>query len=277
MLTTFRASALAAAILLSSGFAAAQDALFLTPERFQAAPGESVLLRAQAGHAEALDKAPWPAARVRWLFIRGAGTQQNLDSAAPENATPDAVKLMLPPPDAAQIGLDLKPTIVNLPLSELKAFATKYAPDSKLEPLGDRAGATIRVRRVESAKTLVRVIAAGQQPTPSATARSKSGQAVELRLMTDPTATRVGSDLALRFHIDGSPREGATIRAASAAGGQTLTATSDASGFARLRLTSPGVWRIEAHSISVLQNDPEADAALHTATLTFEVPAEDGK
>lgn len=277
MPTVYRSSALAAAILLASGVAA-QDALFLTPDRFRAAPGESLLLRAQSGHVEALDKSPWPVERVRWLFVRGAGTQQNLDTVAPENATPDAVRLMLPPPDAAQIGLDLKPEIVRLTGVELKAFAAKFAQEAKLDsPEGLDGGAPLRVRRVESAKTLVRVAAPGEQPTPSATARSKSGQAVELRLMTDPTATRVGADLALRFHVDGTPQEGATIRAAPAGGGPVVTTISDASGFARLRLDSAGAWRIEAHSLAILRGDPEADAALHTATLTFEVPAEGGK
>ena len=58
-------------------------------------------------------------------------------------------------------------------------------------------GQTVRVRRVESATTMVRVPTPDGRALSSATAMSKTGQAVEIRPLFDPTVLRVGRDIPL--------------------------------------------------------------------------------
>ena len=56
---------------------------------------------------------------------------------------------------------------------------------------------------------------------PSAIATSKTGQAVEMRLIADATAIPVGSDLPLRVYVGGEKKVGVKVRATHVASGKT--------------------------------------------------------
>ena len=128
------------------------------------------------------------------------------------------------------------------------------------------------MRRIESAKGLVRVSDPEGRPVrPSAVAQSKTGQAVEIRPLADPTMTAVGSDLPLRAYVLGEKLVGARMLATCIADGVTREAITDESGSCHFRIASTGVWRVEFHDVRPLSDDPEATWAIYSATLTFEV------
>src|SRR5262249_49096042 len=64
--------------LLVGASAQGQEALYLRPESFRIDAGAPLKVRLETAKATQA----WDNSRVRWLFVRGGGAQENMDAAA---------------------------------------------------------------------------------------------------------------------------------------------------------------------------------------------------
>lgn len=260
-------------LLAGPALAADLPVPFLTPNRFVVTQGEAVAVRLAVGDAPTARPAAWPTEGVAWLFVRGGPTQTNRHDVRADRPQDGAVAVKIEHPGVTLIGADQRPVVLNLVGEEWRAFLRTHVAE-----LSGAAAArlpdgpqTVRVRQVGSTKTLVRAARADGQVNSSPIATSKSGQAVEIRPLFDPTAIRLGSDLPMRLYVDGGNCVGAHGRATHVPTGRSATFVADAVGSAFFRVTDSGLWRVEFHHAVPLAGDADADWALYSATLTFEV------
>jgi hypothetical protein len=186
--------------------------------------------------------------------------------------------------DAVLAGVDLEARDEELSGKALAEWATVNI-ETKLLPKGFDAAARmdkVVVRRVESAKALWRGRGPGEQmrgnrPVRSATATDKSGQAVEIRLMLDPTAAVTPTDMPLRLHAFGEGAKGAMVRVIHVPTGEEQRVIANDKGIAWVHVERTGEYRLAFHAAAAFVPQ-EGDAskatwALHSATCTFTVPA----
>ncbi len=246
---------------------------FLTPARHTAAPAERVQLRVATGLATDAQPGPWPGSDVAWLFVRDGPTQENRHEVHPDTADGDAIAVELTHPGVALIGVERRPAVLAMTGAELQSFSERNAgPVAAEKTRALTADRALRVRHLASAKTLIRVQAGGESLT-SAIATSKTGQSADIRPHFDPTAAQVGSDLPLTIYVEGDKQAGVKVQATNATTGKTESFTTDGGGSGHFRISDAGVWRVEFHRVSPLRDEPEADWAIYSATLTFEVTA----
>lgn len=267
----------AAALLATTGIAAAtaQTVTYLTPARHTAAVGQRVAVRVEQGDGAVVRPAAWPTERIDWLFVRAPGTQENREDVGPREANGNFIDVPLSRPGVTLIALDTKPAETTNSGRQFKAFAQRAMPSQAYETVAASIGdaTQVRTRRIESAKTLVRVADPGHKPAShSAVAQSKTGQAVEIRPLADPTMVSAGSDLPVRAYVGGSKQVGVKVLATCVATGQTREAVTDSSGSCHFRIDAAGVWRIEFHYITSAPDNPNVDWAIYSASLTFEAP-----
>jgi hypothetical protein len=269
-----------AAMLLAAGevaVAAAQTVTYLTPVRHAATAGQRVAVRVETGDGQAVRPAAWPTERIDWLFVRAPGTQENRENVGPRDANGDFIEVPLSKPGATLIALDTKPVETTISGRQFKAFARRTMSSQAYEATvaGIADTTQVRTRRIESAKTLVRVAdPTGKPASCSAVAQSKTGQAVEIRPLADPTMAAVGSDLPVRAYVGGDKLAAAKVLATCVVSGKTQEAITDSSGSCYFRIDTAGVWRVEFHHITPVPDDEKVDRAIYSATLTFETPKE---
>lgn len=271
-----RCCSIALLILAAAAAVAAQPATtFLTPGRHALGVGESVELRFVAGAAKDAQPTPWPSDEVTWMLVRGGPMQENRHEVRPARAGDDYVPVPVQHAGVTVIGVDRRPAIFELPAAELRSYLKDIvSPSPATRNLAEvPADKKVRVRHVASAKTLIR---AGNDTVGSALAVAKTGQAVELLPLLDPTVAPPGSDLPLVTYIDGGKVSGVQVQATHVATGKTASFFSDAGGSGYLPLSVAGVWRVVLQHAEPLVGDPGADWAIYTATLTFEVGARGG-
>jgi hypothetical protein len=265
-----------AAVLLAAGaaaVAAGQTATYLAPAQYAATVGEQVAVRVEAGDGEAVRPVPWPTERIDWLFIRAPGTQENREDVGPRDPQGNFIEVALTKPGVTLIALDTKPTETTVAGKQFKAFARRTLPSTAYDAAiaGIADAAQVRTRQIESAKTLVRVAdPTGKPASHSAVAQSKTGQAVEIRPLADPTMVTIGSDLPVRAYVGGSKQVGVKVLATCVATGKTQQAIADSTGSCHFRISDPGVWRIEFHHLTSPPDDTKTDWVIYSATLTFE-------
>ena len=216
---------------------------------------------------------------IEWLFLRSAGTQKNLHEAAPDDEAGESFGMPVAEPGICMVGLQPRARVVNVPGPELREFlALRLSPETL--PAGWREqlpAAPVRVWHIESSKLLVRVRGAEDGSPPSATAQSKAGQPVEIRLLADPTLVPLKHDLPLRVYLPGPRSAGILVLARHADSGRVQSFFTDPRGTGFFTLTGPGWWTVEVHAVRPLPEDDTADWELHTATLSFQVPARDNR
>jgi hypothetical protein len=253
---------LAAALFATSPLPAAEGlpTHFLQPVAYTAPAGGAVDVRLLGAGA-----APeaWKGVPTDWLFVRVAASQRNMD--APPLAPDGRALVPLDSSGIAVIGVDLAPRTDTLALADLNAFITQKGRLNG--PLPERG--PVRVRRVESAKTIVRAGDIGKE-SGGTEANGKTGQKVELRPIMDPAVTPPGSDIAIRAYILGAGAGGARLIATHTATGQTQEIACDGGGYCNLRITARGEWRVEMHELRA--GDEHGLLILYSATLTFESP-----
>lgn len=272
-----RAAVLAVVLaVVGAASAAVPPVTYLVPDAFRAGSGEQVKLHVESGTPLSAQIQRWPHEKLRWFFVLGDGTRHNRDTIKPIDAEGREVAVTLAQPGATVVGFDAKPVVTPFAAADLHAFLSANVADSvhRVDPRRGAREQELRVRRIESATTMVRVPAADGRELPSGTAMTKTGQAVEIRPLFDPTMLRVGSDFPVRVYVGGSKRPNAKVLATSVTGGQTVAATADATGSTHFRIDHPGVWRVEFHHAEPLENDADADWVVYSATLTFKVAAE---
>jgi len=274
--TFVRAALLAGLVCALPAPASAQGVDYLLLDRYELASGGELTLRFEREREGELARAAWPGS-FDWLFVRVAGHQETMTELGPADASEDFVRLRTTRPGITLIGADRPERVERVDAAELRAFlAAKVGPRSLpagwRETLGGggRAGG-LRVRRVESAKALVRVLGGQDWRPNSATAQSKTGQRVEIRPLADPTSVQVKSDLPVKVYLPGAKR-GVAVTARHVDSGRTQTFFTDDGATGFFTVSVSGLWTVEAHAARPLPDDPGADWEVATATLTFEVP-----
>ncbi len=275
-----RASAAGVLLTLLAGGLQAQEVRYLVAGRFEAAAGQELTVsfaRRGATSVDELERAPWPAGFAHAL-VRAGGGQRNLAAFAPDRPGEDFVQLALEAPDVTLIASDPTPTVEALSATDLALFIAAHIPTERL-PADWRArlsSGSMRVRRLESQKVLVRVVGAEGWMPNSSTAQSKTGQPVELRPLADPTSASLHSDLPLRAYLPAGSKRGARVIATHVATGRRQSFLTDREGTGFFTVTAAGVWTVEVHHARPLEGEErerfEADWELSSATLTFEAP-----
>lgn len=253
------------ALVASAPLVLAQEALFLDPADSSVALGAQVEFSAVVGE----EVAPWPADRIGHFFARTAWTQENRDTLGADADAGPVATWTADLPGVLMLGCDLAPRVELVPAAAFAAFVERVLPESRRADVGAIADeGEVEIRRVESAKTLVRVEAAGQDPVSIAT--SKSGQAVEIRPLMDPTSVVLGSDLAVRIYASIPGSAGGVVLATNSSTGEVVRATTNDSSVANITVSSPGRWRLEFHAVTAV-DEGDVRWLVHTATLTFDV------
>lgn len=215
----------------------------------------ALTLEVRGGVLEAATSGGWAPGdwgRSEHFFVRSGGGQLNL--------TPQvrAGRAAVPtPPQASDLhvcGLDLEPCEQLVPAARWSALLAEHGLDAPVN-------APARVRRIESAKAFWRP-APGP---PSAVALAKTGQAVELRPIVDPTTLAAFGDLPLRGYAPGGAA-GGRLRAVHLETGDVRTGVLDADGLGRLSLGLAGRWTITLTVVHALEGGVWT---LATASLTF--------
>ena len=270
---------LAVVTVVALATAGVPPVMYLMPDQFTASLDQPVTLRVESGAALTAQTAQWPSNEMAWFFVLADGTRHNHDQIAATDPDKKTVAVELTQPGATVIGFDTKPVISQVSGKDLAAFLTKNVAGAEASPaVRELTGRqNLRVRRTQSATTMIRVPAGDHRDLNSAVAQAKTGLSVEIRSMFDPTVITVGSDFPLRTYIGGSKKAGVKVQATSLTGGKTWSKVTDTSGVAYFRIKHPGTWRIEFHHAQPLENDPQADWAVYSATLTFEVATEGSK
>jgi hypothetical protein len=243
----------ALALLVTTGAARAQEALCLIGD------GNRILL--QSGLPA--KSASWAEHPVSWFFIRGDGTQQNFSQIAAAGDDASAFPRRGAPARQRR---------------HRGRFRTAH-PDHPCEGMGSvcqgphhgRARAGRRAGEGPAHRILQDHLRSG--PGGDSSPVGKTGQAVEIRSLMDPTVTPPGSDVALRAFSDGGKVAGAHLTARHIQSGRVQELTTNTEGIANLHISDAGLWRIEFHRATKLAGDPEAEWELRTATLTFTSPA----
>ena len=273
----YRYLALVGLPLLAAGLALATPpaTTFLSSSAYNVRPGDTVKLQyaTVGGTAGALQAAAWPA-DVPWLFVRAANTQTNQHDVKPARPGDSFVAVEIRETGVTVVGADCKPATTEMTGTALREFADRNISAAGLEQAGalPAADAKVAVQTVRSGKTLVRAAGDGAA---SAVATSKTGQAVEIQPVADPTVIAVGSDLPLRVFIGGDKKSDAKVQVTSPSG-KTETFTTDGVGSGHVRIGEAGVWRAEFSHLAHTGTDPAAGWVIYTATLTFEVPGQGG-
>jgi hypothetical protein len=230
---------------------------YLWPENFHPENNQaSVSWR--AGSAEA----PWPAARITHAFVRGLGTQENMDSV--ESATGRFAGFTLEGTGAFVIGVTIEAVDATVRPADLTRAGGGAARG---------IGADERVRLVQCSKTLLRRDDAASVGRRSPVITSKCGQPAELRPLMDPTVGPVPREIPVRVFAGGSPRGGANVsyRVMNAAGESVHegVAATSAEGVMVLTIDRPGRWVLASEW--PVPGDDERAAVWYQSTLSFEV------
>jgi hypothetical protein len=250
-------------LLLAPG-AGGQETLFLRPAEFLPAAGAPVLVHLEG--SEAGGKAlPWDDSKVRWLFIRGQGTQENRDGAPGGPDATGAVALPGPPAGAAAAGVDFKPAVEEMDAAALRAFAAARCEEGLPKDIDGK----VRVERRQSCKTLLRV---GDEPRASEAAIAEGAQGAEIVTQMDPTRAAVGSDVLIEATIGGAEVEEARVIATCLATGKSQDVRIDDEHRGLIHIDASGAWRLEFHHLERAKEASGADWVLTSATLTFDVP-----
>jgi hypothetical protein len=278
MVLSLAAPALGAADQSRAAAQPAADPLALhvleAPARVEAAEAVEVQLVRVDGVART--EVAWADRPARWFFVRTGGTQENHDSApvAAAGDGPARAQVQIPIRGVAMVGADLEERIVSVPASALVALARDKAgitgPLTPLEALGD---AVVRVRMVESAATLSRAGAPGQEQAMSPAIR-KSAQAVEIRPLLDPLSSAIGGDIFVRVYIRGGGLGGGRIAATALRSGAVQRVVLDGHGIGHFAFDEHGPWRLTVRHLTPstppsTPDDGESDWTLYSGSLTF--------
>ena len=262
--------------------APAAAAIALAPGHWVARPGAEVpvaVLQRPAGADEVYQPAPWPA-DIEWMFVRAGPRQWNLHEPAPTDGNSRTIQTAAA--GATMIGLRRAPRIERIAPDALPAFLARQgastaeaAPDLAAELLGaDEPPAELRIRLIECAQALIRTADGATEDIPSPVALAKAGLPAEIRLLMDPTALVAPTDIMVRLYAGSASREAAHVRAHNLTTGANARTTSGEHGIATLTLPERGVWRIEFAWAERLEDDPDADLAIWTCSLGFEMTRE---
>lgn len=272
--------------------AASLRVAWLRPDRFDAKAGERLSLSLMRGTGDGASAMNLEETASEWAFLRIRGVQENRDSlgqlsdAAPDAAEADAGKadagkteVTLARDGVAMIACDLAPRVETIDAGALReTLKDRLKPasyDELVAGIENKGG--VRVRRVESAKCLVRV--AKKDGTPGAADSqnviTKAGQRNEIRFTMDPTRAAVGSDVQFRVFAEYDKAAKAKVTVTCEEAGVSREIELDPSATGAIRLTDEGTWRVEFTAVKILKNDAEADVVVYVASAMFKTRAKE--
>lgn len=238
---------------------------WIQPERYAAAPGESVGLRLFIG--DAFDGMPFlrDPRHIERFFVRGPGGDGEVPG-EPNRLTVGRVALAAP--GAWVVGYRSARTVLTLAADRFDAYLETEGFEDARRARAERgeSGAPGRESYARSAKAILHAGAAGADPG------AALGLPLEIVLERRPAA---GAALPVRLLLRGAPLAGARITgyAAAAAPDDPVTARTGAEGRAELILSHAGVWLLRAVHMAEAAPGAEADWESEWTTLTFSVPA----
>lgn len=246
--------------------ALAQTGRALRADRYWIDPGS--VLRLSLGESAGPGTAAlgWLADDVELVFVRSAGRQENIHSVRTDRRDAQAVNIRLDHPGAYVIGFESRARELAVSDAPVEGGAAKENTPPASQPR--------RVQHVDASKVIVR---AGGAREHSPVVMSRTGQFAEIRLMADPTAVGVGSDVPVRLYFSESHAAGVELRAISWRSGRVRRLTSDADGVATVALDEPGVWTIEFNHVAPDRENPDGPWLSARASVTFEVSAGAGR
>jgi len=243
-------------------------------------PGGQLELQLVRGEGSGALVDRWPGPEERnWLFLRAPGTQANLQQVLTSGTPPNRALIALPlgeyGSEGIVVGLDLGVRIEPVTPADWHRFLLEHTglAESQRGHSPFSGSPPVRIRRLESMKLLLRPEGGGQVRVPSAVLMAKTGQAVELRPLADPTTVSPGSDLPLRVYMITGETQGLTITAFHEPSGARTQVVTGPGGMAHLRIRAAGRWTLEVHQVLELNGAWNADFELRTATLSFVAPA----
>lgn len=253
----------AAAVSLNSYFRAA--ALRLPS-------GQPLAIRNLDGFSATAKPRAWPANGVEWAFVRGEGTQANLHEVKPA-AGRDVIEIALEPAGWQMVGMDTTGAVTTIARDALETRLKSAGASAPAPPAAANAGNSVRFRHTESAKFIVYVDPpAGGDPRADTAAviMSKSGQAAEFRLMTDPTTAGVGDLVAFCTYVNGIKHGEVNVSGRCVSSGAPATITRGGGGISSFRVSEPGTWMLEFTYAEAARETDGADWMTYHGVLTFE-------
>lgn len=204
--------------------------------------------------------------RSSWVYGLGDHGSHNYTAAmTPEDLAGLDPGELLAGSQAVLFGADLHERVVVMPAEEFGLLAGR----SGLDWAPPAGVATVRVRRIEAARVLVRESRRGAMwASPIATA--KRGERAEIRLLMDPTVLTPETIVPVRAYVEGDAAKGATVIATHVESGASGRYGTDDKGIAIVTLDRPGAWRLEFH-VARPAGGAEAEWTVYSATLGFEV------
>jgi len=244
--------------------AQAQEALFLTPERFLTASRETRVRLSEAKSASPATQ-DWAKFSANWVFVKTGLVQENRDGFEEWLQNDGTLKLPIPAPGPVVIGIDFSPQIETVASASLARLVTA--------PLKSGVGSTVKIRHHRSALTIFQTDWPGEQSPDSGVATAKTSLSSSIHPLMDPTRFRIGSDLALELVVRGEEAQDAQVHAANLTTGKTWAVKAQG-GLCKFTPDAPGTYEFKFQLARPLVNDPEADFDLFSATLTFSIPSQ---
>lgn len=257
-------------ILLLTGCAAMlahAHFIYVMPQKFQAQPGERILVSVHSGDEfprgiEAADPN-----RLVARVIAGDGIVPLGHFRMAGKATHTAAPLAA---GSQWLVVNTTPRIHAMEGPQFQAYLKDEGLDWAAAWRAENGREAHRERERYSKFAKAYVVAGD----PTAAWKKPVGLAIEIVPLADPAALKPGAELPVQVLWRGQPVAGMRIEAAWAAGGQNgiaVVGRTDAQGRIRVPLDKSGQWRISGVAIERTAQDPEADWESFWAALTLEV------
>lgn len=274
----FGAPLLAAAWLLCAALPLAAHEFWVTPSRWQVAPGAPITVLANVGDQFPRANSFTTPDRIQSIRIVGPAGDHVL--APPFRREGDSLAADGVAPSAAGVYIGVvvvKPRVGEKSGSVFQAHIAHQGLDDVAEDRAKRGETDrpVRERYSRYGKTLVRVGGGGD----ATHVTRPAGLKIELVPLSDPTALTVGAPLRLRLLLDGQPAPNALVGGIYATANARpeewpLRARTDARGEVEFRLTHKGPWLFRAVRTVRCEGergDLAADWESFWASLTFDL------
>ena len=264
----FRMTLLATFLLATTSSASAHDT-WLLPARFEVAPGADIELDFTSGM-----KFPEPESAVSPDRIAGSGLRVGGQRLPLQPRTPGKRALRLsataPTPGVAVLWAASRPRTLSLTPDQVHHYLEEIGAPPAVEARWRRQQ-HFRESYAKLAKTYVKV---GDAPDDRSW-QEPVGLGLELLPLQDPTALRVGTELAVRVLRESKAVRNLTVSALPPGGGKPVATRTDRDGRVIFVLDRPGPWLVRATLIEE-SSAPETDWQSLFTTLSISV-GKDGR
>jgi uncharacterized GH25 family protein len=254
-----------AALAVALAAPAAAHDTWMVPDRFACAAGEAVTLALTSGmefprndHAVGADRLEAVRVRSGGEMVKGAQLAAEADHLA--------VRVTLPRPGVAAIGVSSKPREITLTPEQVEEYFAEIQPGEDVRAAWAASGST--EWRESYRKHAVSHVRVGD-PGLDASFAQPLGLGLEVVPQADPTSLHAGNHLPVQVLFGGAPLAGLALGLVGEGGAQAASAVTDGDGHAHLAVPSAGRWMVRGTHVR-----PPASAGgaweSDFATLTFQ-------